>query len=394
MAVAPAIDILADESFECLRSFAQGYGFWCVDSIPPVRKWWPSSEHYFQAGKFEEPQLQEQIRRSLEPGIAKHLGRTLSPLRPDWDDIKRSRLHQALLEKFWTHEKARDLLCSIPKSTGITFGNTADNFFGTGPDGEGLNVMGQELMSLREYFSIHPKRQQVLVTLADVGEPFEPQSVYVDLTAACPTEVIRLVCKVLGIAEESVAEVAFVYDDGFERAELAAFDCKGELQEFLARNAGDCKAEVRFVQAAVVTLWNGTDDSYLARTEVLHLSRTAAMLQRRLESLLPVLQHASFQPEATFSINGGPGQPLDETAMEEICKAAVEEADVLICGQYVIPEHVLSHAPPIADPPKLILGVHSDLSAEQLCDKIRGLIWGCALGDAVGLCTEVESYSR
>ena len=388
MSGAPGVDICADDAYDCLRSFAQGFGFWSSDSAPPVRKWWPSAEHYFQAGKFLEPELQEQIRRALEPGVAKHLGRTLGPLRPDWDDVKRHRLRRALTEKFWAHSSARAVLCSIPPSRRIIFGNTADNFFGTGPDGHGLNVMGEELMILREFFAEHAKRQQVLVTVAEIGEPFDPQSALVDLTGASPTQVVSLIAEVLGVLEESLAEVSFVYEDGFERVELASFQSGNELHSFLATNAGDCKVEVRFAEMAIVTLWNGTDDSYLARTEVLHLGRSAAFLRCRLESLLPILQHADFRPEAAFTVDGGPAQALEEVAMPEICRAAAASADVLICGHYELPGHLPARPIPEADPPKVIPGVHSGLSAAQLCDRIGGLLWGCALGDAVGLSTE------
>ena len=114
MAAAPSsVDILADVRFSCLQNFAQGYGFWALDTTARMRKWWPSAEHYFQAGKFSDPELQEQVRRAPEPGIAKHLGRTLGPLRADWDDVKANRLRRALREKLWAHVEPRNFLFSI-----------------------------------------------------------------------------------------------------------------------------------------------------------------------------------------------------------------------------------------------------------------------------------------
>ena len=111
MAAAPSsVDILADSRLSCLQNFAQGYGFWVLDTTTHLRKWWPSAEHYFQAGKFSDPELQEQVRRAPEPGIAKHLGRTLGPLRADWDDVKASRLRRALREKLWAHLEPRSLV--------------------------------------------------------------------------------------------------------------------------------------------------------------------------------------------------------------------------------------------------------------------------------------------
>jgi len=39
-------------------------------------------------------------------------------------------------------------------------------------------------------------------------------------------------------------------------------------------------------------------------------------------------------------------------------------------------------------PPQVECGNHSYLERDELVDKIRGLVWGAALGDATGLCTE------
>merc|ERR1712008_108493 len=42
-------------------------------------------------------------------------------------------------------------------------------------------------------------------------------------------------------------------------------------------------------------------------------------------------------------------------------------------------------------PPHVECGNHSYLARDELVDKIRGLVWGAALGDATGLCTEFMS---
>lgn len=146
------LDVVATPGFKVLSNFERGYGFWTTEGVPPLRRWWPSAEHYFQAGKFQDFEIQEKIRVELEPGVAKHLGRTCGPLRPDWDQIKRDRLKQALIEKFWAHPEARTLLLSIPENTRIVFGSKVDPFFGVGPDGCGQNVMGAELQNLRLFF--------------------------------------------------------------------------------------------------------------------------------------------------------------------------------------------------------------------------------------------------
>ncbi|CAE7666712.1 unnamed protein product [Symbiodinium microadriaticum] len=352
-----------------------------------MRKWWPSAEHYFQAGKFSDPELQEQVRRAPEPGIAKHLGRTLGPLRADWDDVKANRLRRALREKLWAHVEPRNVLLSIVDGAHILYGNTVDSFFGTGPDGNGLNVMGTELERWREFFQRYSQRLEVPVTVAEVGDPFEPQSTYVDLTGARPDEVPELLAEVLGVHQASITDVAFLYDDGFERMDLSDMESAESLQAFLVSNTRDCKMEARFSEMAVVTLWNATDDGYLGRAEVGTLIRTAPEVKHRLESLLPILQHSSFRPDFSYSLDGAAAK-LDEASMAKICQAARDGVDVLINGHYEVPDLSLARAVPAADPPTVCVGVHTDLSTAELRDKIQGLLWGCALGDAVGLSTE------
>lgn len=375
--------------FEILLNFARGYGFWTVEGVPPLRRWWPTAEHYLQAQKFLDFEVQEKIRLDLDPGIAKHLGRTCGPLRPDWDEIKRSCLQKALYEKFWAHSEARDLLIkSIPGE--IVFGSTVDPYYGIGPDGCGQNVLGEELQSLQEFFARYEQRRQILISIADIGEPFEPQSIFADLTGVCPTCVIGLVSGILKIAPADVLEVNILFDGGFEQQAISDFKSVQEMDAFLEKlQLEDCKLEVRLREIAVVTLWNASEDNYLGRTDVSFVSCTVEALVARLESLLPVLLH--FRPNVTCSIDGAE-QALD---MELIRRQAVEGADVLVNAYYEIPaQHAGKFLKPLDVDPVFIPGVHSGLSAAELVDKIRGIVWGAALGDAVGLSTEFMEKSE
>ena len=51
--------------------------------------WWPTTEHYFQAQKFEDAAYRERIRAAAAPKLAAELGRSRElPLRADWERIK------------------------------------------------------------------------------------------------------------------------------------------------------------------------------------------------------------------------------------------------------------------------------------------------------------------
>ena len=58
-------------------------------SIKLKGKRWPTSEHFFQAQKFQNVAHQEDVRKAKSPMIAARLGRDRKKkLRPDWESIK------------------------------------------------------------------------------------------------------------------------------------------------------------------------------------------------------------------------------------------------------------------------------------------------------------------
>src|SRR5690606_34828523 len=74
-------------------------------------KRWPTSEHYFQAQKFDDPKQREKIRKANTPMIAARLGRDRSAkLRGNWESIKVQVMTEAVLAKFSQHEDLRTLL--------------------------------------------------------------------------------------------------------------------------------------------------------------------------------------------------------------------------------------------------------------------------------------------
>ena len=67
------------ENTEPIRFYETSDEFGCFSnfSLHPIRlkgKTWPTSEHYFQAQKFEGSPLAEEIRKVKPPGVAFRLG--------------------------------------------------------------------------------------------------------------------------------------------------------------------------------------------------------------------------------------------------------------------------------------------------------------------------------
>jgi ribA/ribD-fused uncharacterized protein len=147
------------------------YGFMSNFSRHPITiddVEWPTSEHYFQAMKSEDPHVQGIIRRLTTPGRAKNYAHTIA-LRSDWEKsvgtlalgelfrdeqgivVDRTKDHfmfTALVAKFTQHADIRQELLD----TGDAFlveNTIGDPYWGNGPSRNGLNKLGRMLMLLR-----------------------------------------------------------------------------------------------------------------------------------------------------------------------------------------------------------------------------------------------------
>ena len=113
-------------------------------------RWWRTVEHYFQAMKFYDEDYRERIRSCGKPKDAKALGMTRKiPLRADWEDVKDTIMLDAVRCKFMTHEVPRKLLISTGTAH-IAENAPMDAYWGIGPDGAGLNRLGEILMQVRD----------------------------------------------------------------------------------------------------------------------------------------------------------------------------------------------------------------------------------------------------
>ncbi|KAL2912921.1 hypothetical protein HK105_207592 [Polyrhizophydium stewartii] len=111
-------------------------------------KTWPTTEHYFQALKFEGSPEEETVRLAATPAEAKRLGRTFS-LRPDWEEVKIGIMMDALRAKFTQNLDAKEVLLSTGDSE-LQEDAKDDAFWGIGKHGRGRNELGKLLVQLRE----------------------------------------------------------------------------------------------------------------------------------------------------------------------------------------------------------------------------------------------------
>lgn len=136
---------------------ADEYG--CFSNFAPYPvsmdgKLWPTSEHYFQAQKFEDAEQQEKIRQAKSPMIAARMGRDRKkPLRRDWEAVKVAVMRDVVRAKFKQHDNIRQILLSTGDAK-IVEHTANDSYWGDGGDGSGQNMLGQILMEVREELRI------------------------------------------------------------------------------------------------------------------------------------------------------------------------------------------------------------------------------------------------
>lgn len=125
-------------------------------------KIWRTAEHFYQAQKFNDLALQERVRSSATPMLAKQTANQLAPqhLRADWHAVKEKVMEQVLFAKFDQHPELRQLLLST-QHRNIAEHTDNDSYWGDGGDGTGLNRLGVLIMQLRTQLSMQLQSQRV-----------------------------------------------------------------------------------------------------------------------------------------------------------------------------------------------------------------------------------------
>lgn len=133
-------------------SVAEEYGEFSNFAPFPIKldgKRWPTTEHYFQAAKFEDAKDREEVRRAKSPAIAARLGRDRKrKLRRDWEAVKVAVMRRAVLAKFSQHPDLRHLLLATGDARLVEHTEN-DAYWGDGGDGSGRNMLGRILMETR-----------------------------------------------------------------------------------------------------------------------------------------------------------------------------------------------------------------------------------------------------
>ncbi|MDD3900674.1 MAG: NADAR family protein [Fermentimonas sp.] len=129
------------------------YGEFSNFALYPIKisgKEWPTSEHYFQAQKFDDINYQKKIQKAHSPMEAAELGRSRSvQIKHNWDIIKDNIMYEAVYAKFTQYPELQELLLSTEDAILIEHTKN-DSYWGDGGDGTGKNMLGKILMKVRD----------------------------------------------------------------------------------------------------------------------------------------------------------------------------------------------------------------------------------------------------
>ncbi len=114
---------------------------------------WPSAEHYYQAMKFTDAELQARIRAASDPAEARKQARQFArrhkrALRKDWEKMKRVIMTRAIYIKCRTHAEVAAALLATGEAE-LVDNSQYDYYWGAGRDFRGGNHFGRLLMDVR-----------------------------------------------------------------------------------------------------------------------------------------------------------------------------------------------------------------------------------------------------
>lgn len=110
---------------------------------------WPTSEHAYQAAKFDDAELKEKIRQATTPQEAYDIAHQHEDMvRATWDAEKVKVMESVVRAKVEQHVLVQRKLLESGDAR-IVEDSPTDSFWGWGPDKQGKNHLGKILMMLR-----------------------------------------------------------------------------------------------------------------------------------------------------------------------------------------------------------------------------------------------------
>jgi ribA/ribD-fused uncharacterized protein len=140
---------------QVINFYREGDEYGCFSNFSPHPilldgRVWSTSEHYFQAKKFEGTPHEEYVRLAPTPGESAKMGRSKSrPLRKDWEGVKEDIMYTVCLAKFTQNKDIQKILLGTGDATLVEHTRN-DSYWGDGGDGSGKNRLGYTLERVRE----------------------------------------------------------------------------------------------------------------------------------------------------------------------------------------------------------------------------------------------------
>lgn len=129
------------------------YGEFSNFALFPVfvdNQWWPTSEHYYQAHKYDKKELIDWVRSASTPYEAAQRGRDKTiEKRADWDARKDEFMEKAVADKFTRYPELGVLLVSTGNAR-LYEHTKNDCYWGDCEDRTGKNKLGLLLEKVRE----------------------------------------------------------------------------------------------------------------------------------------------------------------------------------------------------------------------------------------------------
>lgn len=112
--------------------------------------YWKTSEHYYQAQKFEDENVRKLIIDAPTPKIASNIGRDRQyKIKENWEEIKQNVMYDAVFYKFKANPDILEKLLQTGDEE-IVEETVKENYWGCGPLKDGQNNYGKILVKVRE----------------------------------------------------------------------------------------------------------------------------------------------------------------------------------------------------------------------------------------------------